>query len=118
MNLTFASIVDPAVWSGAGGALIGLVAGQVTQRGARLAKLEAEVEECRRREADFRIVTAGVRMMVGELRRELPKSTALKTFGDMLEQRLGPPPTIDDFRDLLTQVDRADEKVKRDEPTA
>lgn len=118
MTFPFAALIDPAVWSGAGGAggaALGLVVGHVKTRNGRIAKLEKEVEECRRRDADFRIISAGVRLMVGELRDKIPDSQALKMFGDLMEQRLGPPPTAEDFDDLIGQIDKADEEYRREQ---
>lgn len=74
---------------------------------ARFHRLEKEVRECRRRDADVRIIMAGVRVMAGEMRRELPKSQALAMFEDLCMRRLGAPPDIDDFVDLLRKVDEA-----------
>jgi hypothetical protein len=65
------------------------------------------VRECRKRDSDMAILSAGVRMMVGELSRELPNSHSLKLFGDMIAEKLGPPPSIEDFADLLRKVDEA-----------
>lgn len=103
-------LFDPAVWAGAGAAALAFVGGRVTKRDARISKLEEEVEECRKRDADVLILTAGVRLMVGEMKRRSPGSPALQMFGDLLNRRLGPPPSIDEFAELLKQIDQADEK--------
>ena len=107
--INLAALMDPAVLFGgtSGGGVIAFVA-------ARFHKLEKEVRECRARDADFKIISAGVRMMVGELRRELPDSQALKMFGDMIAEKLGPPPSIEDFEDMLREIDAADERSRRD----
>lgn len=102
MTFPLASLFDPALLFGVsgGGGVLAFV-------GARFHKLEKEVRECRKRDSDMAILSAGVRMMVGELGRELPNSQSLKLFGDMIAKKLGPPPTIEDFADLLRQVDDA-----------
>lgn len=94
--------LDPALLlggTGGGGALAFV--------GARFHRLEKEVRECRKRDSDMAILSAGVRMMVGELSRELPNSQSLKLFGDMIAEKLGPPPSIEDFADLLKNIDAA-----------
>lgn len=102
------TVLDPSLWGGAGGgAAIGLVTGHFKTNRGRIARLEKEVEECRQRDADFKVVAAGFRMVVGEMQRENPKSPALKMCGDLLSRKLGPPPTIDEFTDLLKQVDES-----------
>lgn len=99
--------LDPAVVFGsAGGAgLLGLV-------GAKFHKLETEVRECRKRDANVVILMAGVRMMVGEMRREIPDSHSLKVMGEIFGKAFGPPPSADELANLLHQVDIADDKRK------
>jgi hypothetical protein len=100
------TLFDPAVWStGIGGTALGLVTGHFKTNRGRITKLEKEVEECRERDADFKVLAAGFRMVVGEMMRENPMSPALQMCGDLLNKKLGPPPTIDDFADLLAQAD-------------
>lgn len=106
MSGFFERLVDPAVWgTGAGAAALGLVTGHFKTNRGRIDRLEKEVEECRRRDADFRVVAAGFRMVVGEMQRENPRSPALQMCSDLLNRKLGPPPTIDDFVDLVNQID-------------
>ena len=103
------SLADPALWgTGLGGTVLGLVTGHFKTNRGRIAKLEAEVEECRKRDADFKVVAAGFRMVVGEMMRDNPQSPALQMCGDLLARKLGPAPTIDEFTDLLKQADEAD----------
>jgi hypothetical protein len=99
------SVSSSPLWTGAGTAVLGFIGGHVKVRTGRLAKLETEVAECRKRDADFEILKAGVRMMVGEMKRSNPSSPALQMFGDLLERRLGPPPPIDDLQHLLNEID-------------
>lgn len=100
--------MDPTIWApGLGGGIVGLVTGHFKTNRGRISKLEQEVEECRQRDADFKVVAAGFRMVVGEMMRDHPKSPALQMCGDLLTRRLGPAPTIDEFTDLLKQVDSA-----------
>lgn len=98
--------LDPAAWStGIGGAALGLVTGHFKTNRGRISKLEQEVRECHKRDADFRVFAAGFRMVVGEMARDNPNSPALKLCGDLLNKKLGPPPSIDDFADLIKQAD-------------
>jgi hypothetical protein len=102
-------VLDPGTWgTGIGGTALGLVTGHFKTNRGRISKLEAEVHECRKRDADLHVVKAGVRLLVGEMVRDNPNSQALKMFGDLLAQKLGPAPTIDEFADLLKQADEAD----------
>lgn len=102
------SLFDPAVLTtGLGGTVVGLLTGHFKTNRGRIARLEKEVEECRQRDADFKVVAAGFRMVVGEMMRDHPQSPALQMCGDLLTRRLGPAPTIDEFTDLLKQVDQA-----------
>lgn len=113
--MPFGLSIDPAIWSGAGSAVLGLVTGSVAARRGKVAKLEAEVAECRRRDADYRIVTAGVRLMAGEIKRELPDSKVLAMVSDLLDRRLGPPPSVDDLADLITELDEKTREEGHDE---
>lgn len=105
--------VDPQVWltaSGGGGGLLGFIAGQVRSRGRRIAALEREVQECRKRDARFYVVEAGFRMVVGEMQRKDPDSEVLKQTGDLLRQAFGelsPAPT--EFEDILKQIKREED---------
>lgn len=101
------TIVDPQLWGGtAGGAFLGLVTGHFKTNRGRITKLEQKVEECRKRDADFQVLGAGFRMIVGEVMRENPNSPALKMCGDLLSRKFGPPPTVADFADMLKQADQ------------
>jgi hypothetical protein len=103
------AFLDPSSWtSGIGGAVLGLVTGHFRSSRGRVAKLEKEVAECRARDADLHVVKAGVRLLVGEMVRENPSSPALQMFGDLLAQKLGPAPTIDEFADLIKDADEVD----------
>lgn len=102
MIFPLAALLDPTVLFGGGGGATALAF-----VAARFHRLEKEVRECRKRDVDMAILSAGVRMMVGELSRELPSSQSLKLFGDMIAEKLGPPPSIEDFADLLRKVDNA-----------
>lgn len=105
----WASVLDPSVWgTGVGGTALGLVTGHFKTNRGRITRLEKEVEECRERDADFKVLAAGFRMVVGEVMRDNPRSPALKMCGDLLANKFGPPPTIDEFTDLLKQADVAD----------
>lgn len=109
MTFSWSALIDPQTWgSGLGGAALGLVTGHFRTNRGRIAKLEAEVNECRKRDADLHVVKAGVRLLVGEMMRENPASPALQMFGDLLAQKLGPAPTIDEFANLLKEADEAD----------
>lgn len=102
-------VLDPGTWgTGVGGTALGLVTGHFKTNRGRISKLEKEVEECRERDADFKVLSAGFRMVVGEMMRENPNSPALQMCGDLLNKKLGPPPSIDDFANLLQQADKAD----------
>lgn len=99
-------VLDPSTWgTGVGGTALGLVTGHFKTNKGRISKLEKEVEECRARDADFKVLAAGFRMVVGEVMRENPKSPALQMCGDMLNRKFGPAPTIDEFADLIGKVD-------------
>lgn len=102
LPLTAALLSNPALLFGSTGGT-----GVLAFVGARFHRLEKEVRECRKRDADVRIIMAGVRVMAGEMRRELPKSQALAMFEDLCVRRLGPAPDINDFVDLLRQIDDA-----------
>lgn len=115
MAFSIASLLDPSLLIASGGGLLGFVGGQVKVHRGRVAKLEKEVEECRKRDADFQIITAGVRMVVGKMRREDPDSPELRMFADLCHRRLGPPPAMDDFADLLSQLDDESDGEQRDD---
>lgn len=105
----WSSLTDPSQWAIAlGGAVAGGATGLFKTNRGRIARLEKEVEECRQRDADFRVVAAGFRMVVGEMMRDNPHSPALQMCGDLLNRKLGPPPTVDEFSDLLNQADEVD----------
>lgn len=106
---SFALLLDPAVWAGSGGAAFGALAGHLSTRRGRLAKLEAEVTECRKRDGDFVVVSAAFRMMVGEMARQDEHNPVLRMTRDLLQRKLGPVPSIEDMADLLRQVDEADQ---------
>jgi hypothetical protein len=105
------SLLDPATVGSVvgGGGVLGFV-------GAKFHKLDVEVRECRRRDADIVIVMAGVQLLVGKMKRDDPESIELKMFGDLLNRRLGPPPSVDDFNDLVSQIDQADRRSKLRDP--
>lgn len=108
MASVWQTFLDPQAWStGIGGAAIGLVTGHFKTNKGRISKLEKEVDECRKRDADFKVLGAGFRMIVGEVMRENPTSPALQMCGDLLSRKFGPAPTIDEFADLLKQADEA-----------
>lgn len=101
----YSSLLDPATLFGAGGGggLLGFLAGHVKTRNGRIAALEEEVEECRKRDARLIVVEAGFRMIVGEMCRKDPKNQVLKLCGDLLNRELGPAPS--DFEDLIHKLD-------------
>jgi hypothetical protein len=102
------TLFDPAMWTtGVGGAALGLVTGHFKTNRGRITRLEKEVEECRERDADFKVLAAGFRMVVGEMMRDNPHSPALQMCGDLLNKKLGPAPSIDEFAHLLNQADEA-----------
>lgn len=90
-----------------GGGILGFV-------GAKFHKLDVEVQECRKRDANIVVVMAGVQLLVGKLERDDPDSIELRMFGDLLNRRLGPPPSVDDFADLVSRIDEADKAKPRD----
>lgn len=110
------SLFDPSIWAGAGATAIAFVGGRVTKRDARINKLEAEVEECRQRDARFVIIEAGFRMVVGEMQRDNPNSVALQMCGDLLSRKLGPAPSLGDFSELLAKLDEQDRKDEDRDP--
>jgi hypothetical protein len=106
------SLLDPTTIGSilGGGGVLGFV-------GAKFHKLDVEVRECRRRDADVVIVMAGVQLLVGKMKRDDPGSVELQMFSDLMARRLGPPPSIDDFNSLLAQIDKADlERGKARDP--
>lgn len=111
MTFPLASLVDPAILVGGTGGS-GVLAFVV----AKFRAQDREIRECRERDADVKILMAGVRVVVGKMQRDDPDSVELRMFQDLCSRRLGPPPSIDDFSDLLRQVDEADERMKRNEP--
>jgi hypothetical protein len=111
MAFSITALFDPAVILGGttGTGVLGFVA-------ARFHKIEKEVRECRQRDADVKIIMAGVRVLVGKMQRDEPNSIELRMFQDLCSRRLGPPPTIEDFEKLLGQIDEADAQFKRRNP--
>jgi hypothetical protein len=102
-------ILNPAVWSGAGSAAVGFIAGHLKMRHGRMARLEKEVAECRKRDARVHVLEAGVRMVVGELLHRDPGNPALRMFGDLLAREVGPVNLdLNEFMELLNKVDEAD----------
>ncbi len=88
---------DPQFWTGAGaggvtGALA-LVTARFTNRTSRLAKLEAEVEECRKRDSRVLVVEACFRVVMPELVRKDPGNQALTLVGDLLKRSAPIDPT-------------------------
>lgn len=84
---------------------------------AKFHKLDSEVQECRKRDANIVVVLAGVQLLVGKLERDDPTSVELKMFGDLLNRKLGPPPSVENFADLVRKIDLADDQ-SRDKPRA
>ena len=107
--LGFLSALDPTTVFGTlgGGGILGFV-------GAKFHKLDAEVQECRKRDANIVVVMAGVQLLVGKLERDDPESVELRMFGDLLNRKLGPPPSVDDFADLVKRLDEVDRVKDRD----
>ena len=83
---------DLSFWQGAGsGAVAALttLAGPVLhRRSGRLARLEREVQACKKRDAEFIVVKAGFRLLVGIVSREMPHSPELRICRDLLDTRL------------------------------
>ena len=103
-------LTDPSLWTGAGGGgVIGLVTGVVTRRTGRIAKLEAEVEACKERDARVIVIEAGFRLVVGGLMRERPNSPELRMCADLLNRVLPLKPGETDlsaFKDLMAELDK------------
>ena len=83
---------DLSFWQGAGsGAVAALttLAGPILhRRSGRLGRLEREVEACKKRDAEFIVVKAGFRLLVGIVSREMPNSPELRMCRDLLDTRL------------------------------
>lgn len=97
-------LLDPQVVFGtaAGGGVLGFV-------GAKFKQLDAEVKECRQRDADVLVMIAGVRVLASKVHRDEPDCVELRMFNDLCTRRLGPPPeTAGDFDALLKRIDAAD----------
>lgn len=103
----YSALFEPGLWAGTGASALAFVGGRVTKRDARIKKLEDEVEECRKRDADWKLLRVGVQVMVEETRRERPNSPALRTMSSLLGQAFGPTPTLAEFQELIGKVDEA-----------
>lgn len=114
MSSVFENLPALLFGAGGGGGVLGFVAGHVKVRDHRMKKLEQQVEECRARDADVVILKAGVRLLVGKMRREHPESVELQMFSDLMNQRGFGTDTLapDSFDDLLKKIDEADEGGK------
>jgi len=81
--------LDGGFWAGVGAGaapVLGLVGAAMSRRNGRLARLEREVEACKKRDAEFVIVKAGLRLLVGLVSREMPLSPELRMFRDLMDQ--------------------------------
>jgi hypothetical protein len=111
---SFSELLNSQFLFGAGGTgVLGFIGGHVKSRGKRITAMEKEIAECRKRDADVIVLKAGMRILVGKIKREQPESIELQMFGDLMARRLGPvPETSLDFQELLNQISRAEEEAK------
>jgi hypothetical protein len=109
-----------SLFTGAGGSILGFVAATVSREGRFNARVDQELGEMRRKVAkceaervEFAVVKAGMKMLLPEMRRELPDNPVLLAVATAFAEL---PAADDSMIELLAQI--RSQRGENDEPIA